>query len=156
MKKTLVAVAAMVAVTGAMAQATISGMIDGAYTTNRSTTSGGVSTTANSVTSAGAGQSQITFATSEDLGGGMKAIANIRVAPSPFTGAIAQDVSEVGVSGDFGTAMLVRDYGIDFLVHAAADASGSSFHDQARRSPTRSCRLTQRVSHTRECEPADT
>jgi len=124
MKKTLVAVAAMAAVTGAFAQATISGMIDGAYTTNRSTTSGGVSTTANSVTSAGAGQSQLTFAYSEDLGGGMKSIANIRVAPSPFTGAIAQDVSEVGVSGGFGTVMLVRDYGIDFMVHAAADASG--------------------------------
>jgi len=124
MKKTLVALAAISAVTGAMADATISGFIDGAYTTNRSTTSAGVSTTANPVVSSGAGQSQLTFAYSEDLGDGMKSIANIRVAPSPFTGAIAQDVSEVGISGGFGTAMLVRDYGIDFMVHAAADASG--------------------------------
>jgi len=124
MKKTLVAVAAMAAVTGVMAQATISGFIDGAYTTTKSTDDANVSTSTSSVGSGAAGQSQITFATSEDLGGGMKAIANIRVAPSPFTGAFAQDISEVGLSGDFGTVLLVRDYGIDFFVHAAADASG--------------------------------
>jgi len=107
-----------------MADATISGFLDSAYTTNKSTTSANVSTSASSLASSGSGQSQITFAASEDLGSGMKAMANIRVAPSPFTGAIAQDVSEVGVSGGFGTVMLARDYGIDFMVHAAADASG--------------------------------
>ena len=124
MKKTLVALAAISAVTGAMAQATITGMIDGAYQTNKSTTAAGVSSSTSSLASSGAGQSQLTFAYSEDLGDGMKSIANIRVNPSPFTGAISQDVSEVGISGGFGTAMLVRDYGIDFMVHAAADASG--------------------------------
>ena len=124
MKKTLVAVAAISVVTGAMAQATITGMIDGAYTSNKATSAANVTTSTNTLTSAGAGQSQITFSAAEDLGGGMKAIANIRVAPSPFTGAFAQDVSEVGVSGGFGQALLVRDYGIDFMVHAAADASG--------------------------------
>ena len=124
MKKTLVAVAAMAAVTGAMAQATISGFIDSGYTINKATTAANVSSTKTDLASSSSGQSQITFAASEDLGGGMKAMANIRVAPSPFTGAIAQDISEVGVSGGFGTALLLRDYGIDFMVHAAADASG--------------------------------
>ena len=124
MKKTLVAVAAMAAVTGAMADATISGFFDGGYTINKTTDAANASSTKSTLASSSSGQSQITFAASEDLGSGMKAMANIRVAPSPFTGAIAQDISEVGVSGGFGTAMLVRDYGIDFMVHAAADASG--------------------------------
>ena len=124
MKKTLVAVAAMAAVTGAMAQASITGFIDSAYTTIKSTTSAGVASSTSSLASSGAGQSQITFSASEDLGNGMKAMANIRVAPSPFTGAIGQDVSEVGVSGAFGTVLLNRDYGIDFALHGAADASG--------------------------------
>ena len=128
MKKTLVAVAAMAAVTGAMAQATITGFIDGAYTTTKSTTDDNVSTSKSAVGSGAAGQSQITIATSEDLGGGMKAFGAVRINPNVFSAnadsALSQDVSEVGISGGFGTAMLVRDYGIDFMVHAAADASG--------------------------------
>jgi len=124
MKKTLVAVAAMAAVTGAMAQATISGFIDSAYNTLKSTTSAGVTTTTSSLASSGSGQSQITFGTSEDLGGGLKAFANLRIVPSPYAGTIGSDASEVGLSGDFGTFQLGRDYSIDHGVLAAADASG--------------------------------
>jgi len=130
MKKTLVAVAAMAAVTGAMAQATISGMIDGAYTTNKATTAANVSTSTSSVGSGAAGQSQISIKSSEDLGGGMKAFGALRINPNPYSAGnvaatnLAQDVSEVGISGDFGTVLLNRDYGIAFDVHASADASG--------------------------------
>jgi len=124
MKKTLVAVAALAAVTGAMAEVTISGFVDGGVSSIKSTTTAGVSSTTNSVTSPGAGQSQITFAASEDLGGGTTALANIRLNPSIFAGTITSDVSEIGLKGAFGTALIARDFSIDFFTHAAADASG--------------------------------
>jgi predicted porin len=136
MKKTLVAVAAIFAATGAMADATISGFLDGAYTIDTTTTSAGVSTKTTTLAPSGNGQSQITFGASEDLGGGLKAFANMRFVPDVFnavtatsataaqTGGFNSDVSEIGVSGAFGTIQLEKGYGIDFLVHAAADASG--------------------------------
>jgi len=113
-----------------MAQATISGQIDGAYTTNKATTAANVSTTTSSVGSGAAGQSQISIKSSEDLGGGMKAFGALRINPYPYSDGsvvatnLSQDVSEVGISGDFGTVLLNRDYGIAFDVHASADASG--------------------------------
>ncbi|MBU6369176.1 MAG: porin [Burkholderiales bacterium] len=124
MKKTLVAVAALAAVTGAMAEVTITGFVDGGVQSTKSTTTAGVSSTTTSVGSNGAGQSQLTFAASEDLGSGTTAFANIRLNPGIFSATIGQDVSEIGLRGAFGTALVGRDYGIDFLTHAAADASG--------------------------------
>jgi len=129
MKKTLVAVAALAAVTGAMAEVTISGFVDGGVQSTRSTTTGGISSTTTSAGSNGAGQSQLTFAASEDLGSGTTAFANIRVNPDIFdtgsaTATIASDVSEIGLRGAFGSVLVGRDYGIDFMTHAAADASG--------------------------------
>ncbi len=137
MKKTLVAVAAMAVVTGAMADATISGFLDGAYTIDTTTTNLGASTKTTTLAPSGSGQSQITFAASEDLGSGLKAFANMRFVPDVFgavaapaapattqSGGFNSDVSEIGVSGAFGTIQLAKDYGIDFMVHAAADATG--------------------------------
>jgi len=136
MKKTLVAVAALAAVTGAMADVTISGFLDGAYTKDTVTDSAGTGISSTTLASSGSGQSQITFGASEDLGGGLKAFANMRFVPDVFgavaatsatvaqTGGFNSDVSEVGVSGAFGTIQLAKDYGIDFMVHAAADATG--------------------------------
>ena len=137
MKKTLVAVAAMAAVTGAMANVTISGSLDAAYTTNTATNAAGAASSTTSVAPSGAGQSQITFGVSEDLGNGMKAFANMRFIPDVFgavaapvapatteSGGVNSDVSEVGLSGAFGTIQLEKGYGIDFMIHAAADASG--------------------------------
>jgi len=114
---------------GAMAEVTISGFVDGGVQSTRSTTTGGISSTTTSVGSNGAGQSQLTFAASEDLGSGTTAFANIRVNPDIFdtgtaTATIASDVSEIGLRGAFGTVLVGRDYGIDFMTHAAADASG--------------------------------
>jgi len=124
MKKTLVAVAAFAAMTGAMAEVTISGFVDGGVQSTRSTTTGGISSTLTSAGSNGAGQSQLTFAASEDLGTGTTAFANIRINPGIFASTIGQDVSEIGLRGAFGSVLVGRDYGIDFLTHAAADASG--------------------------------
>ena len=134
MKKTLVAVAALAAVTGAMAEVTISGFFDAGVTSSKATSTAGTSSTTNAVASPGSGQSQITFAAPEDLGDGMKAFANIRAMPSPFaaTSTFAGDASEVGLSGPFGTAQIVRDYSMDFGTHAAADAAGSGNSNQDR------------------------
>ena len=124
MKKTLVAVAAMAAVTGAMAQATISGFLDSGYTINKSTTAANVTTKRTTLAPSASGQNQITFGAAEDLGGGMKAFANIRIMPLPNSNALNQDASEIGVSGDFGTFQLGKDYSIDHGVIAQVDASG--------------------------------
>ncbi len=124
MKKTLVAVAAMFAVTGAMADATISGFFDSAYTSNKTTSAANATTSATTLAPSGSGQNQITFAASEDLGSGLKAFANLRIMPLPNTSALNQDASEIGISGGFGTLQIGKDYSIDHAVIAQVDASG--------------------------------
>jgi hypothetical protein len=125
MKKTLVAVAAIFAATGAMADATISGFFDSAYTINSVTAAGtGITTKKTTLAPSGSGQNQITFGSSEDLGGGMKAFANLRIMPLPNSNALNQDASEIGVSGGFGTFQIGKDYSIDHGVIAQVDASG--------------------------------
>jgi predicted porin len=113
-----------------MAQATISGFFDSAYTTNKVTDAANASTSTNTLAPSGSGQNQITFGNSEDLGGGMKVFANLRIAPSPnsqstaATANIGADASEIGLSGAFGTIQMGRDYSIDHGVIAQVDASG--------------------------------
>jgi hypothetical protein len=94
MKKTLVAVAALVA-TGAFAQVTISGVMEAAISSAGSTSSlmGG---TINGT--------EITFGRSEDLGGGMKANFAYTVTGNLATNAAPANYnSYVGLSGDFGS-----------------------------------------------------
>ncbi|MFN5811954.1 MAG: porin, partial [Burkholderiales bacterium] len=79
MKKTLVAVAALAAVTGAMAEVTISGFIDQAYNTTRTTDADGVSSTVTSVGHNAIGQDALGFAVSEDLGNGITAFGAINL-----------------------------------------------------------------------------
>ena len=124
MKKTLVAVAAIFAATGAMADATISGFFDSAYTINSSTSAANVTSKNTKLAPSGSGQNQITFGASEDLGSGMKAFANLRIMPLPNSNALNQDASEIGVSGGFGTFQIGKDYSIDHGVIAQVDASG--------------------------------
>jgi len=114
----------MAAVTGAMAQATISGFFDSAYTINSVTSTANVTTKRTNLAPSGSGQNQITFGNSEDLGGGMKAFANLRIMPLPNSNALNQDASEIGVSGGFGTFQIGKDYSIDHGVIAQVDASG--------------------------------
>jgi predicted porin len=102
MKKTLVAVAAITAVTGAMAQATISGQIEMGYTSATTSTAGAVATTKS--LGDGHGNNVLNFNAADDLGGGMKADIQFGFAPisDANNSAIKSYQSFVGLSGDFG------------------------------------------------------
>jgi len=124
MKKTLVAVAAMAAVTGAMADVTISGFVDKAV--NMTTNTNGANKNSNrSVGSNAIGQDQITFSSTEDLGSGLKAYVNLSLHPDIASlGATTSDVSQVGVKGDFGNLRIGSDYATTWYTNNMADASG--------------------------------
>ena len=70
------------------------------------------------------GQDQITFGVSEDMGGGMTAFANIRLAPDISAGTIAGDASVVGIKGAFGSLQLGSDYGTTWYTANMSDATG--------------------------------
>jgi len=139
MKKTLVAVAALVA-TGAFAQVTISGVAEAAIASQ-----GG-----NRVFSGGTnGASEITFGVSEDLGSGLKAMASTTIclnqkngsadsvacgAPSVGAGTntattapIAHYNSYVGLGGEFGSVKIGQQFSNTFLVSALGDNTGRAF-----------------------------
>lgn len=127
MKKTLVAVAALAAATGAMAQVTISGFFDQAYNTVRSTTAAGASSTISSIGSNAIGQDSIGFAVSEDLGNGLTAFGAVNFITNVTTpsGAVTGDNgSGVGVKGDFGTVGFAQGYSLVWKTTNAADATG--------------------------------
>jgi len=123
MKKTLVAVAAMAAVTGAMADVTISGFVDKGLNMT-SLNNNGTKTSNRSIGPNAIGQDQITFAANEDLGSGMKAYVNISIMPTISTPALAADVGQVGVKGAFGDLRVGSDYGTTWYTSNMADASG--------------------------------
>ncbi len=114
MKKTLIALAAVAVSTGAMAQATISGVVDfGAVSNGKVSTkaaSGG--TTQTNVKTSGTSvqnpwtTSAITFRASEDLGGGLTAAATITSAAAG--GALGQREQFLTLSGGFGSVQLGR------------------------------------------------
>ena len=113
MKKTLVAIAAAAAVTGAMADVTITGFIDQALQTTSTTTSAGAKTTTNTIDSNLNGQSQISFGVSEDLGDGNTAYVNYALLPNinGGTGSAANDAgSGIGIKGAFGNLFLGNNY----------------------------------------------
>jgi predicted porin len=112
MKKTLIALAA-VAATSAFAQSTVtlSGIVDiGVKNVNK--VAAGAATTS----VAAGNNSRIAFSATEDLGGGMKAIANAQMRFDPTTGTteaanarpLFQGETRVGLTGGFGTVMLGR------------------------------------------------
>jgi len=125
MKKTLVAFAAMAAVTGAMAEVTIFGIVDQAYVMSSTK----VGTTTSKTTSVG-GQytgSELGFKGSEDLGNGLKASFQIHFAPSTETSASpAGYLSHVGLSGGFGAVKLGQNFSPMFFHSLAFDATGAS------------------------------
>jgi predicted porin len=134
MKKTLVAFAAMAAVTGAMAEVTIFGIVDQGYNMT-STKTAGVSAKTTAVGGAYTG-SELGFKGSEDLGGGLKASFQIHFAPNvdgvPPTnttvGATSPTAyqSHVGVSGGFGAVKLGQYFSPMFFHNATFDATGAS------------------------------
>lgn len=133
MKKTLVAVAAIAAVTGAMADATISGVIDQAYYTSKSTNSAGASTSSKGIGSQNNGTSEFTISGKEDLGNGMNASfalnvqADLAGANAPAVSAnsaangIAMRRSFIGLGGDFGSVKLGNQWTPVFFTVLAAD-----------------------------------
>ena len=112
MKKTLVAVAAMAAVTGALAQATIYGNIDQAYTKSRTTVAGTQTSSTTKMTSYQMGGSQIGVKGEEDLGSGLKAsfLQELNVLTDTDTGAVGTRQAYVGLSGDFGAVRIGKQY----------------------------------------------
>ncbi len=110
-----------------MAQVTISGFIDQAYNTVRSTTATGASSTVTSVGNNAIGQDALGFAVSEDLGNGITAFGAVNLIMNVTTpsGAVTTDNgSGVGVKGAFGTAGFAQGYSFVWKTSAASDASG--------------------------------
>lgn len=127
MKKTLVAIAAVAAVTGAMADVTISGFIDQAVQTTSTTLAAGTKSTINSVGNNLNGQDQLSFNASEDLGDGMTAYGTYNIQPTisvPGGGNLTDVGSGIGIKGAFGNLFIGSVYDQVFLTMAAADVTG--------------------------------
>jgi len=128
MKKTLVAVAAMAAVTGAMADATIYGTLEQTYNKSTTTLGGVVINTKTGIGEYQMGSSLIGFKGSEDLGSGMKASylyemgVNLQTSASTYTNRQAF----VGLSGGFGSVRIGKQYSKGFLNAVAADPGGAT------------------------------
>ena len=133
MKKTLVALAAISAVTGAMADATIYGTIDQAYQSTKSTDSGGVTTKQTQIIGTNNGGSAIGFKGSEDLGGGLKLSfqqeiglnTNSAGGPTDTVGYENRN-SFIGLAGAFGDFKVGRQYNLAFYNIIANDPMGFS------------------------------
>jgi len=133
MKKTLVAVAAMAAVTGAMAQATIYGTIDQAYVSVKSTDSGGNTSKTTGITGINNGGSAIGFKATEDLGNGIKVSFQQEIGlnteknggPTDTVGYENRN-SFIGLSGGFGSIQVGRQYNLAFYNIIANDPMGFS------------------------------
>jgi predicted porin len=127
MKKTLVAVAAMAAVTGAMADAKISGILDQAAITTSATDVDGVKTTKKSFGEDLNGFSELGVSGSEDLGNGLTATYGINLNMSIATGGNTPTIyngTGVGLKGGFGAVTIGTSYNLNFFTNAIADASG--------------------------------
>jgi len=127
MKKTLVAVAAMAAVTGAMAQATIYGNIDQAITKSRTTVAGTQTKSSTGMSSYQMGSSQIGFKGEEDLGSGLK--ASFLHEMGVFTeqnGSVLTRQAYVGLSGGFGALRAGKQYSPAFFNLIGSDPFGAT------------------------------
>jgi len=149
MKKTLVAVAAMAAVTGAMADVTIYGQLDQALQSDKVTVGTAAANTKRGITGTLNGGSALGFKGSEDLGGGLKAsfvtefgmessdqfnsyssstARGLATAASPstpsFSNGLANRQSFVGLEGGFGSVNIGRQYTNTFLAACGNDIGG--------------------------------
>jgi len=128
MKKTLVAVAAMAAVTGAMADgATLYGIIDQTYNKATSSTNGLQISSSTNISAYQMGQSLLGVKGSEDLGGGMKADYLYEFGLQTETTATPTNrQSFVGLSGGFGAFRVGKQYSQAFDNSVAADPLGAT------------------------------
>ncbi len=127
MKKTLVAVAAMAAVTGAMANATIYGNIDQAYTKSTTTVDSAQTKSTVGMSSYQMGSSAIGVKGEEDLGGGLKAsfLHEMGVNTETNTSEITRQ-AYVGLSGNFGAVRIGKQYSAAFFNMLNADPFGAT------------------------------
>jgi len=127
MKKTLVALAAISAITGAMANATIYGNIDQAYTKSRTTVAGTQTKSTTVMQSYQMGSSQVGFKGEEDLGGGLKASYLHEMGVGTETnGSVFTRQAFVGLSGGFGDVRIGKQYSASFLNLISADPFGAT------------------------------
>lgn len=112
MKKSLIALAALATVSGAsMAQVTLAGVMDlGVRYTSA------VGSTVSKVSINDGDAARLIFSANEDLGGGLRAMANAQLRFDPTTGfnqganarPLFQGETRIGLAGGFGTVMLGR------------------------------------------------
>ena len=117
----------MAAVTGAMAQATIYGNIDQAYSKSRTTVDGKQTASSLGMSSYQMGSSQIGFKGEEDLGGGLK--ASFLHEMGVFTEQNGSDLTRqayVGLSGGFGAVRLGKQYSPAFFNLLGSDPFGAT------------------------------
>jgi len=128
MKKTLVAVAAMAVVTGAMANVTLYGNIDQAYVKSTTTVDGAQTASTTKMTSYQMGGSQIGVKGEEDLGGGLKAsfLQELNVLTDTDTGSVGTRQAYVGLSGGFGAVRIGKQYSAAFFNMLNADPFGAT------------------------------
>jgi len=125
MKKTLVAVATLAAVTGAMAEVSITGLLDAAVTL--SSNDNGASSTMGAGPNGG---SEFTLSMKEDLGNGISAIGAYTIHGDVLTGSGGTDNtfrtynSYVGVEGAFGSVKLGSNWSPMFLASTISDITG--------------------------------
>ena len=132
MKKTLIAFAALTAIAGAVqAQSTVTlyGVAD-AYAGQKSNTVGGVKLKQTVIDSNGLNTSRFGFRGTEDLGSGLKAIFTMESgltidngAANANGGGLFSRQAFVGLSGNFGTATLGRQYTAFDALRAATNNS---------------------------------
>jgi hypothetical protein len=130
MKKTLVAVAALMVATGAMAEVTISGMMEiGVSDTKNVTSNVGVKTTAIGDNN---GNNVINIVAKEDLGSGMAADIQYGFGTSGDNGAMYSNYQTfAGLSGGFGRIQAGSFISPQFNVNAGGDATGAWSHSTA-------------------------
>jgi len=128
MKKTLVALAAISAITGAMADATIYGNIDQAYTKSRTTVAGTQTKSTTGMSSYQMGSSQVGFKGEEDLGGGLKAsfLHEMGVTTEANDNNMTTRQAYVGLSGGFGAVRIGKQYSNVFGNLISADPFGAT------------------------------
>jgi len=112
MKKSLIALAALATVSGAtMAQVTLSGVMDVGVRYDSA-----VGTAVSKVSMAAGDSARLIFSANEDLGGGLRAVANAQLRFDPLTGTsqsnnarpLFQGETRVGLTGGFGTILMGR------------------------------------------------
>jgi len=129
MKKTLVAVAALAAVTGAMAEVKISGIVDQSIT--RIVAKDDSASTTATTTSIGSQYTgaDLSFSGSEDLGNGLTACFNVGMfqdADSAFGNDYTNYQSFIGLAGAFGDVQIGQFFASHHIVNATFDAAGYS------------------------------